>query len=104
MNFWQWLLMVLGWASAGLLLSARVIFFRRSIITDPSAISPGCPKLSYKCWLGAAASIVYGVAWYHLMGLKDDFTSGGYLVSLVVAAVFGATLAQILCPRPAPVD
>jgi len=98
MRFGQWILMVLGWGSAGLLLSARVVYCRQILRSTEAVVDP-CPKLSYKCWLGAAVSIAYGVAWYFLMGLKDGFTSGGYLASVAVAAVLGASIARIFCPK-----
>jgi hypothetical protein len=90
MRWSQWVLMVLGWGSAAIVLCALVV--RRSI-NDP------CPKLSIKCWIASLISIAYGVAWYFLMGPYNVFVSYDYFVSVIMAAVLGTALARILCPK-----
>jgi len=90
MNWGQWVLMVLGWWSAPIVLCVLIV--RRSI-TDP------CPRLGIKCWIASFIGVAYGLAWHFLLGPKNGFASGDYLVSVFMAAVLGATLARILCPK-----
>ena len=100
-----WILMILGWWSAGLLLSSWVVHCRRMMAPSPSAegslpvIDPRCPKLSYKCWIGSVVAVLNGLAWYWVMGLKGGYLSGGYLASVALSAVLGAAVARILCPK-----
>jgi len=99
-----WILMILGWWSAGLLLSSLVVRCSRIVAPSPpggteAAIIYPCPKLSYKCWIGSAVAVLNGLAWYWVMGLKGGYLSGGYLASVALSAILGATVARILCPK-----
>lgn len=104
MRIVQWILMILGWWSGGLLLSSKVVHCRtvvRSASTGnpEAAIIDPCPKLGYKCWVASLISLACGLAWYFVLGLKNGFASGPYLTSVVMSAMLGAAVARILCPK-----
>jgi hypothetical protein len=100
MRYGQLLVMILGWWSAGLLLSAKTIQCVGVLApSDPAIVTPPCPKLSWKCWLASILSLIYGLLWYFLLGLKGGFVSLDYLASVFVSAVFGAAFARIFCPK-----
>jgi hypothetical protein len=98
MRIVQWILMILGWWSGGLLLSTTVIHCRPAPSTT-AQIDPRCPKLSTKCWIASLVSLICGLAWHFVMGLKNGFASGPYLTSVVMSAMLGAAVARILCPK-----
>jgi hypothetical protein len=104
MRILQWILMVLGWWSAGLLLSAKIVHCRRTILLAPAdtnrtAIVDPCPKLNYKVWTGSIVALGAGILWYFALGLKGGIMIGPYLTSVAMSAVLGATVARILCPK-----
>ncbi len=90
MHWVQWVLMILGWWSAPIVLCAVIV--RRGV-------DPPCPRLSIKCWIASFIGVAYGLAWYFWMGLKDGFASHEYFISVIIAAVLGTALARILCPK-----
>lgn len=99
-----WILMILGWWSAGLLLSSWVVRCGRIVapsapIGDQAAIIYPCPKLSLKCWIGSFVAVAYGVAWNLVIGLKNGFMIGHYVITVALCAVLGAAVARILCPK-----
>jgi hypothetical protein len=91
MHWGHWILMILGWWSAPIVLCVLIL---------AKGVDPLCPKLSIKCWIASFIGVAYGLAWYFLMGLKNGFVSLDYFVSVIMAAVLGAAVARILCPRP----
>jgi len=104
MRIVQWILMVLGWWSAGFLLSCKIVHCRPAVrsgstSTAEAVIYDPCPKPDYKCWVGSLISALCGLAWYYVMGLKGGFSSGPYLTSVVMSALLGAAVARILCPK-----
>lgn len=103
MRYAQLALMAIGWWSAGLLLSARVVIPCGARPTSDSEahpyIIPPSPKLNYKCWIGSTISLIFGLLWFWLMGLKDGYVSIDYLVSVIMSAILGALIARILCPK-----
>jgi hypothetical protein len=100
MRIVQWVLMILGWWSGGLLLSSRVVNCMMPPSTAGAVIVPPiCPKLSYKCWLASFISLIYGGAWHLVLGTKQPFVSVDYVVSVAVGAVLGSAVARILCPK-----
>ena len=100
-----WILMILGWWSAGLLLSSWVVHCGRIVPPSPPAgsglpaVDPRCPKLSLKCWIGSVVAVAYGVAWSLVIGLKNGFMLGHYAITVALCAVLGAAVARILCPK-----
>lgn len=106
MRIVQWILMILGWWSAGFLLSSKIVHCRPIIVmptTEPrAAVFDPCPKPSYKVWVGSLVAVVAGGAWlYVLAGLKGGVPVAPYLTSVVMSAILGAAVARILCPKPA---
>jgi len=105
MRIVQWILMILGWWSAGLLLSSKIVHCRPVFMMPPEnreAVVNPCPKLNYKIITGSIVAVVAGGAWlYVLAGLKGGVPIAPYLTSVFMGAILGAAVARILCPKPA---
>jgi len=100
MRIVQWVLMVLGWWSAGLLLSSRVIPCGQPVQRSTEFGDIVCPKLSLKCYIAAFIAVAYGLLWFFAFGLKMPVPLGEYVVSAAMGAILGAAFARILCPKP----
>jgi hypothetical protein len=100
----QWILMIVGWWSGGLLLSSFTIRCRILAPAAPDStvawVDPRCPKVSYKIIVGSFVAIVIGGAWTLVMGWKPPVPMPDYFFSVAVSAIVGAAVARILCPLP----
>jgi hypothetical protein len=104
MRILHWGVMILVWWSGGLLLSSLITCRKVAVLVAAdgtiAAIDPPCPKLSYKCWVGSALAIAYGVVLVLSMGWKLPMPIAPLAGSVALSAIVGASVARILCPRP----
>ena len=59
-----------------------------------------CPNPSWKCFIAFLFGIVGGLAYYYLMGFKNNFTSVDFIASVICAAALGRFVYSLFCPIP----